>query len=178
MSIALHTPNISRTCYWWRDKQIVTVAAIQFHLPSIDARNSRRSVCAWFSWSPSRSSQPWNIQSTTIRFYVITSFIFFEWKLWVYTFLIRMGRNDVKKLLFYQNAFWKERFYDCEIFLCFWMNRDVRPLVLYPSFQIPKISFSFILTKETTLSYKDKFQRFGVIIWCQVIIKRNKKQFQ
>jgi hypothetical protein len=44
------------------------------------------------------------------------------------------------------------------------MKRDRGPLVLNPSFQIPEISFNFILTKAMALSYKNKFQGFGVII--------------
>lgn len=52
---------------------------------------------------------------------------------------------------------------------------DIRELILNQSFKIPKISFNFIPTKAMELSYKYKFQEFGVIIWCQFIIKRNMK---
>ena len=174
VSVVLHTLSISPTCYWRRDKQIVTDAAIQFHRPSIDARNSRHSVCACSSCFPSRSSQPWNIQSTNIRFCVIASFIFFELRLRSSYRLIRVGRNDIKNLLLYEHAFWKEIFCDYKIGLWLWMNRD-RPLILKPSFQLPKISFNFILTNAMALSCKDNFQGFSVIIWCQGIIKRNMK---
>ena len=175
MSIVLYTLNISRTCYWRRDEQVVTVTAIQFHLPSIDAWNSWRSVCAWFSWSPSRSRQPWNTQSTNIRFHVIGSFIFFDCRLWVHTVLIRMERNDVKnyfilKCILKRKILWLR---NLVVFLNEQRYTSTRSKSIVPN---PKnASFNFIPTKAMTLSCKDKFQRFGVIIWRQVIIKRDMK---
>jgi hypothetical protein len=173
--VVLQTLQISPTCNWRRDKQFVTDAAIQVHHPSTDAGISRLSVCACFSWSPSRSIHPWNIQFTNIKLYVIASFIFFEWRLSPYL-PYSYGAKWCKKTTVLPKCILKRRVCDYEIGLWFWMNRDIQPLILNPSFQIPKIRFNFILTKSITLSYKDNFQGFSVIIWCQVIIKRNMKR--
>lgn len=159
VSLVLHTLNFLPTCYWRRYKQIVTDAAVQFHRPSIDAWNSRHSICAWFSWSPSGSSQPWNIQSTNIRICLIASFISFEWRLWVHNVFKRLGENDEKTTFLPECIFERKLLYWRDWIVI--LNKRRRTTTYckshHPNY-VWKICFAFILTKAHILRYEVNYQ--------------------